>query len=156
MKETLHAYLPLIVRRQIESTTATEIDSAGLLELPLIRRLDTVALFADISGFTKLSEEMAAAGNAGGEHLAKHLNSYFGTMVRLISRGGGDVFKYAGDAMIVLWPEQGGEDVATQVRRAMQCALEIQEHLNAAKLDRYEHGVQLSCKVGVGCGTVTP
>eukprot|EP00937_MAST-01D_sp_MAST-1D-sp2_P001929 g1929.t1 len=167
MKER-DAYLPLLVRNQIAEAP---LDGDGQLQLPLIREIETVALFADISGFTALSEEMAAAGDAGAEHLARHLNSYFSTMVRLISRGGGDVFKYAGDAMIVLWPEQplprdgeldddgeedgGREPVATLVRRALQVALEIQQHLNQAKLDKFERGVRLSCKVGIGCGRVT-
>jgi len=43
-------------------------------------------------------------------------------MVRLIAADGGDVFKFAGDAMIVLWPEKN-EKVSVLIRRAIQCAL---------------------------------
>jgi class 3 adenylate cyclase len=42
---------------------------------------------------------MAKSGQ-GAEGLAKHLNNYFQQMVRIIAGEGGDIFKYAGDAMI--------------------------------------------------------
>jgi class 3 adenylate cyclase len=77
------------------------------------RSYNTVCMFADVSGFTKLSEAMTKYGPEGGEHVKKHLNSYFGQMVRIIAGEGGDIFKFAGDAMIVLWPDV--DDV--QVRR---------------------------------------
>lgn len=34
-------------------------------------------MFADVSGFTKLSEAMARHGPEGAEYLTRHLNSYF-------------------------------------------------------------------------------
>lgn len=82
-------------------------------------------MFADVSGFTKLSEAMTKYGPEGGEHVKKHLNSYFGQMVRIIAGEGGDIFKFAGDAMIVLWPDvddvqvgaRGGCGAARRVRR---------------------------------------
>jgi len=39
-------------------------------------------MFADVSGFTKLSEAMARHGPEGAEFLAKHLNSYFSQVSR--------------------------------------------------------------------------
>lgn len=61
-------------------------------ELPSRQEYDTVCLFADVSGFTALSEAMMSSAE-GVEGLAKHLNSYFGQMVRIIASEGGDVFK---------------------------------------------------------------
>lgn len=51
-----------------------------------------MCLFADVSGFTALSEAMMTS-QEGVEGLARHLNSYFGQMVRIIASEGGDVFK---------------------------------------------------------------
>lgn len=43
------------------------------------RSYETVCLFADVSGFTSLSEAMAKYGPEGAEHLAKHVrNVQFG------------------------------------------------------------------------------
>lgn len=61
-------------------------------ELPSRQEYDTVCLFADVSGFTALSEAMMSSAE-GVEGLAKHLNAYFGQMVRIIASEGGDVFK---------------------------------------------------------------
>lgn len=38
--------------------------------------------------------------------LAGFLNQYFSQLVRIIHRNGGDVMKFAGDAMIVIWPNE--------------------------------------------------
>ena len=95
---------------------------------------DTVCLFADISGFTALSEVMSQQFGVGGAAgLKKHLNQYFGLMVRIVMKHGGDVIKFAGDAMIVLWPP-AAESLVTQARRAVQCSLEIQTKLHKMKL----------------------
>ncbi len=47
------------------------------------QRLDVVALFADVSGFTPISEALSKAGTAGTEELTQVLNAYFGPMIDL-------------------------------------------------------------------------
>ena len=50
----------------------------------------------------------------------------YGATVKVVARSGGDVFKFAGDAMIALWPpsSDGGDtaikDVGLLVHRAAQ------------------------------------
>ena len=91
---TLASYVPsIIVRHCLADGEAT---------LPATQSYTTVCVFCDVSGFTKLSEAMALSGK-GAEGLKKHLNSYFAQMNKIISGGGGDIIKFAGDAMIVLW-----------------------------------------------------
>lgn len=141
--QTLASYLPnLIVQHLIEED--------GKIEVPYRQTLETVCMFCDVSGFTALSEAMARNGK-GAEGLAKHLNSYFSQMVRIIASEGGDVFKFAGDAMIVLWP-RSDESFDVMLRRATQSALKIQSELHQADL---EEGVRLSVKIGIGIGRVT-
>lgn len=60
------------------------------------------------------------------------------------------MLKFAGDASIILWPPRD-EPVPVLAHRALQAALELQEHLDAAQLGS---GVTLSVKVGVGIGRV--
>ena len=64
---------------------------------------DSVGLFADVSGFTKMTEKLAEMGNAGAEVLAEKINAYLGQIVRKIQASGGDVVKFAGDALICTW-----------------------------------------------------
>ena len=62
------------------------------------------------------------------------------------------MFKFAGDALIIFWPENKDDSHESLTRRAMQCALRIQDHLNEAQL---APGVVLSVKMGIGVGGVT-
>ncbi len=73
------------------------------LQIPYSYSYETCVLFADVSGFTALCEAMSMQFPRGGgeEFLAKHLNSYFELLVRTLSSQGGDVFKFAGDALLV-------------------------------------------------------
>ncbi|CAM9507822.1 unnamed protein product, partial [Phaeothamnion confervicola] len=96
--DSVASYLPSLIVQHLINDKRTE-------DVPNRQEYDTVCVFCDVSGFTALSEAMMLNPEKGGvEGLARHLNAYFGQMVRIIASEGGDVFKFAGDAMIVLWP----------------------------------------------------
>src|SRR5438045_3745462 len=61
----------------------------------------TMAL-VDISGFTKLSDLLARRGRQGAEDLVGTLARIF-TLLLSASDDGGDVLKFAGDALLVLY-----------------------------------------------------
>lgn len=143
----LTAYLPAVVRRHLEKQ-----DTRAPLAVPATHQTTVVSMFADVSGFTAMTESLAARGPVGAEFLAKHLNSYFEQLLRLVSSAGGDVFKFAGDAMLIFWPENKEDTLETLLRRAVQCALRIQSHLHKAEL---APGVVLSVKMGIGIGGAT-
>eukprot|EP01116_Phalansterium_solitarium_P016297 TRINITY_DN376_c0_g1_i1.p1 TRINITY_DN376_c0_g1~~TRINITY_DN376_c0_g1_i1.p1 ORF type:complete len:1257 (-),score=500.12 TRINITY_DN376_c0_g1_i1:501-4271(-) len=60
-------------------------------------------LFLDVSGFTALTETLCKMGKIGAELISKHLNSYFSQLIALISQHGGDIVKFDGDALFVLF-----------------------------------------------------
>ena len=64
----------------------------------------SVVLFADVSGFTKLTESLSQKESLGTEQLAKHLNTYLEMLVREILGTNGDIIKFAGDALLCVWP----------------------------------------------------
>ena len=151
MKDVLSAlslYLPNILVAYLKR------DAAEVFVPPANDELETVALFADISGFTKLAEHLATKGPyTGGEQLAANLNKYITQKVHFIAKAGGDVIKFAGDATIVLWPRSTGpEDLLHKARQALQCGLELQANLHQLEVSP---GVELSVKVGVGVGKVS-
>jgi class 3 adenylate cyclase len=60
--------------------------------------------FVDISGFTKLSETLANQYKENGaEMLNTYISSYFDQLISTIFEYGGDIIKFAGDAMLVVW-----------------------------------------------------
>jgi class 3 adenylate cyclase len=80
------------------------------------RRLVSV-LFADLVGFTSLSESRDA------EEVRDLLSRYFGACRRVIERYGGTVQKFIGDAVMAVW----GAPVAREddAERAVRAALEL-------------------------------
>jgi class 3 adenylate cyclase/tetratricopeptide (TPR) repeat protein len=75
-------------------------------------------LFADISGFTRLSERLAALGRAGAEEVADVLNDRFTLLLETADRHGGDLLKFGGDALL-LW---FGDDLPDHCARAARTA----------------------------------
>lgn len=144
--ETLGSYVPLLIRRRLAVNPAP-------LTAPALESFPAAVLLADISGFTALAERLAQHGESGSEELSRLLNIFFGQLINIISAHGGDVLKFAGDAMLAAWPAEE-ESIALQgaalqqaVRRAAQCALAIQ----AQSLTEVE-GLRLSLRVGIGVG----
>ena len=95
---------------------------------PQLQPMETVVIFADISGFTNLSEACARKGLQGNEDLAFMLNRYMEGMVTSLNQYGGDIIKFVGDAMIVMWPPIDRSLANWQltrndtIRRAIQCS----------------------------------
>jgi len=86
------------------------------------RRLVSV-LFADLVGFTTLSESRDV------EEVRELLSRYFDTCRRLITRYGGTVEKFIGDAVMAVW----GTPVAREddAERAVRAALELVDAVQA-------------------------
>ena len=111
--------------------------------------MKTVSLFADISGFTKLSEKFSKKGRKGPEFLAFCLNRYMELLINIIGKNGGDIFKFAGDALLVIWPTAENNDLEEYSIRAFDCAKQIQKKLNNLDMGI---GNRLCVKVGLGVG----
>lgn len=98
--EHLPAYVPRLLRSRLATDTA-----GGAFEL----RFEAAVVFADISGFTALAERLAREGPSGAEALSRVLNACFGRLVDVVAQHGGDVLKFAGDALLSIWRVPNGE-----------------------------------------------
>ena len=115
------------------------------------RRLQAVVLFADVSGFTPISEALARLGEAGTEELTVLMNDYFAVMIDLIAAYGGIVGSFGGDAMTVIFPA----DDASAAARAVQCALAMQAlMLPYAAISTRAGSFSLAIKIGLANGPV--
>src|SRR5437764_4887115 len=109
-------------------------------------------LFADISGFTSLTERLAEHGRSGVEELTAMLNDYFGQIIKVVTADGGDVVKFAGDALLALWQvDDASGEIADVTLRAAQCALAIQTALADY---RTSGGMPLALRVAVASGNL--
>ena len=71
---------------------------------PLVEQFPAAVLFADISGFTPLTEALAQRGAEGPEEMTRLLNAYFSRLIVAIAAEGGEVVKFSGDALTALFP----------------------------------------------------
>eukprot|EP01116_Phalansterium_solitarium_P025726 TRINITY_DN9978_c0_g1_i2.p1 TRINITY_DN9978_c0_g1~~TRINITY_DN9978_c0_g1_i2.p1 ORF type:complete len:929 (+),score=286.49 TRINITY_DN9978_c0_g1_i2:194-2980(+) len=122
--QALSSYVPIMVARYFER------NPGRMLSKPLGVEFNSALLFLDVSGFTPLTEKLCKIGKIGAELISKHLNMYFGRLIAMINQHGGDIMKFAGDALFVVFPTDNGDDLPRAVFRAAQCALAIQERLN--------------------------
>lgn len=138
--ENIASFLPIRVLNSF-AANPTPLDS------PASGSFEAAVLFADISGFTALTERLAQKGSAGVEELTTHLNAYFGQLIELILAHNGDIIKFAGDAMLAIWPaESMSLDGATYC--AAQCALAILNDLGEYRAA----DAQLRLHLGIGAG----
>ena len=110
------------------------------------RRLVSV-LFADLVGFTSLSESRDA------EDTRELLSRYFETCRRLIERYGGTVEKFIGDAVMAVW----GAPVATEddAERAVRAALELVQAVAALGHEVGAHELRARAGILTGEAAVT-
>ena len=85
-------------------------------------RFAGTVLLADIRGFTRLTEQMAARGPEGVELFTDAMNRYFGGMIDCVGEHGGEVVSFAGDALLAIWPA-GESTPAAALEAAAGCAL---------------------------------
>lgn len=93
-------------------------------------------MFTDLAGFTPLTEASSRHGRAGAETLMEILNSYFAEMIEIISKSGGNLMEFTGDAMLVQFPADERQNDTIQAIRAgmrMQRAMERFAHLETAQ-----------------------
>ena len=105
-------------------------------------------VFGDVSGFTKMSERLARHGKVGAEEVADAINTCFEQLLGVAYQCGGNLLKFGGDALLLLFT---GEDHAT---RAAHAAVGMRARLReAGRLDTSAGRVVLRISIGVHRGT---
>ncbi len=148
--DTLVSYAPALITRRLAGDPTP-------ITMPLLERFPAVALFADVSGFTALTERLSQRGPQGVEELSRLLNAYFGQLIDVIAAHGGDIVKFAGDALLALWPvtdlpaegfAQPTAAAYAATLSAVQCASTAQRVLQGFEATE----ARLSLRMGVGVG----
>ncbi len=115
-------------------------------------------LFADISGFTAMSEKLNQIGREGAEEITTIINRTFSTMLTILREHGGQLIKFGGDALLGLFPERPfSSGVSTQTHQSATIATQAALHMQAA-ISEFAEAVTsqgsfpLRMKVGVHTG----
>jgi hypothetical protein len=102
-------HLPSLLRKQYldsllqfdavatQATTTVAADGKTPAIHHSIKRFYGTLLLVDISGFTNLSQNLSL------DALKFHINSYFELILSEVDKHGGDVIKFAGDCLYIVW-----------------------------------------------------
>ena len=138
--------LVCLLKQKIEKYQEHEIENLK----PVSIFIRGVCLLVDISGFTKLSAEFCSLGKEGIDGLQLATNGYMGKLVEIIYSFGGDIMKFAGDAIICVFYNDMGQGLDNEiispglVLRAIRCA-EVLREVQTEKL---------SVHVAISCGEI--
>lgn len=107
-------------------------------------------LFTDLAGFTPLLAARAAEGIAGAELLLKLLNRYFADMIEVVSKSGGNLLEFTGDALLVQFSADGDSHDITQ---AIHAGLRMQRAMAPFQRITTQQGdLSLQMRVGLHRG----
>ena len=126
---------------QVASRILAASDHGAELGPPEVR--EVTILFADISGFTSMSETMSPSS------VALLLNDYLSRMTDVIFKYEGTLDKYIGDAIMAVFGAP--LDMPDHAPRAIKAALEMQERLAEWNADRKE-GPAFRIRIGINSG----
>ncbi|GAB4580779.1 MAG: adenylate/guanylate cyclase domain-containing protein [Anaerolineales bacterium] len=154
--ETLSSYVPNLILRRI-------IKNPEPITAPTYESFPAAVLYADITGFTALTERLEgiphAQQGAGAEAVTNAINAYFDQFIEVLHAHGGDIVKFTGDGVLAIWATetnlpavQIASALRDAVRRASQCGLAVQQ-----ALENYQtaDGISLSMRIGIGAGDVS-
>jgi predicted ATPase/class 3 adenylate cyclase len=104
-------------------------------------------VFCDVTGFTPMAEKLSTRGRVGAEELTDILNDVFGRLLGVAARQGGDLLKFGGDALLLLFTGPN------HAKRACAAAQDMQGQLRAFRRFRTEAGMlSLTMSAGVASG----
>ncbi|WP_052559290.1 adenylate/guanylate cyclase domain-containing protein [Enhygromyxa salina] len=141
--------------KKIEHEAATRAEFQRLLSPNLVDQIvsgaltldqaganrEVTMLFADIRGFTSMSERHTP------EEMVETLNNYFEFMVDVLFKHGGTLDKYVGDEIIGLFGAP--VELPDAPVRAVRCALDMLKALEEFNLTRASEGKE-TIKIGIG------
>jgi 5'-nucleotidase / UDP-sugar diphosphatase len=135
--------LPYVPRTLVDALERRGGDTDGWVE-----PLEGTLVVADISGFTPLSEGLAASGTEGAERLTTIINGYFERLLDVAASLGGDNLKFGGDALLLAFRGDRHADRAVAAALRMQRAT---QDFPAIRLGRQHQ--RLAMSVGVHTAT---
>jgi class 3 adenylate cyclase len=107
-------------------------------------------IFTDLSGFTPLMEANAARGQEGAATLLGLLNHYFASMIEIVSKSGGEILEFTGDAMLIQFAKtRRGNETAQAVRAGMRMQRAMYQFENIqTDIGEFTLGMRVGIHVG--------
>jgi len=111
------------------------------------RRRHLTIFFSDIQGFTAKSEIMSP------ESMTKGLNYYFESMAAIVTKYGGTLDKYIGDAVMVFFGDPESQGLEADALACVQMALEMQATIPQIQEAWKEMDIPETLRIRIGIAT---
>jgi class 3 adenylate cyclase len=105
--------------------------SESLIDHAVVNHFEMALLLIDVSGFTRMSQRL------GAERTRKHTSEFFDQIIQCITSYSGDVLKFLGDALLVVWPVICDAHIDEQkhvAAAAAACAAEVMRTLDGYQI----------------------
>ena len=89
------------------------------------RPIEGTMVFADLSGFTAMSERLSRLGRVGAEEVTDAIASCFNELLAVAHGVGGSLLKFGGDAMLLLFTGDGHAERAARAAVAVPSAATV-------------------------------
>ena len=99
--------------------------------------------FSDLRNFTELTESLEAPA------VLKMLNDYFEFVSAAVTARGGEILRFIGDAMLIVFPIEPGLDQKAACQAALDSAMDAQTTIQTLNHQRRRHGEPI-IEFGVG------
>jgi class 3 adenylate cyclase len=118
----------------------------GNLLRPRCERKQVTVLFADVSGFTALSEKLDP------EQVSEIMHRTFDIVLEVVHEHGGTVNQFLGDGVMALFGDVPGEHHSC---RALGAALAVQDRLETVRREvRESYGLEFRIRMSINTGPV--
>ena len=132
--------------RHVPPCVLSELITAPDASFPRAKIRTGAVLFLDISGFTVLSQSLPV------HRLSHHINAYFSLLIDEIHQHGGQVVKFAGDALFAVWFD--ADEVGYSSTAAARCGASVVSLLDGYQIEEESKALSLGIRGGCGYGEI--
>ncbi|WP_086931262.1 adenylate/guanylate cyclase domain-containing protein [Agarilytica rhodophyticola] len=149
-EQVLHKLRTFKLSRYLTPTVWRAVNQGQERILKAERKPVTV-FFSDIEGFTSLSEELES------EAVTDILNNYLTEMTKIISHFGGNIDKFMGDGLMVLFGDSQTKGVKSDCVRCVCMAIQMRKKMKELQTKWYNQGIKkpLRIRMGISSGYCT-
>ncbi len=116
---------------------------AGMIKRGDADVINAALWFSDLRNFTHLTETLSS------RQVLEMLNEYFEFVSAAVTAQGGEILRFIGDAMLIVFPIEGNHCIKTACNAAIDAAIDAQSTLQSINHQRRRHGLPES-QFGVG------
>ena len=116
---------------------------SGMIKRGDADTINAALWFSDLRDFTRVTETCAS------QEVLQMLNDYFEFVAAAVGARGGEILRFIGDAMLIVFPIDASTSCASACRAALEAALDAQSTIATLNFQRRRHG-QALIEFGVG------